>query len=94
MRVLGTGKLNDFCLKHKVASGQAKAWLSEAKAAEWKTPHCIKNRYSNASILHDDIVIFNIKGNHYRLVTKVAYGTQTVLIKWLGTHAAYDKKVW
>lgn len=94
MRVLGTGKLNDFCLKHKVASGQAKAWLSEAKKAEWKTPQDIKNRYSSASFLHDNIVIFNIKGNHYRLVIKVAFGTQIVRILWLGTHAEYDRTAW
>lgn len=94
MRVIGTGKIDDFCQRHKDACGQVKAWLSEAKDAAWKIPQDIKNRYANASFLHDNIVIFNIKGNHYRLVVKVTYSAQTVLIKWLGTHAEYDKQKW
>lgn len=94
MRVIGTGKIDEFCQKHKDACGQVKAWLSEAKDAAWQTPQDIKNRYPSASILPNNIVIFNIKGNHYRLVVKVTYNAQTVLVKWLGTHAEYDKQKW
>ena len=94
MRVIGTDKIDEFCRKHTEACGRVKAWLSEAKNAQWRTPQEIKNRYRSASFLHGNIVIFNIKGNHYRLVVKVAFNTQTVMIKWLGTHAEYDKQTW
>ncbi len=94
MRVIGTDKIDTFCRKHTDGCGQVKAWLSEAKEAVWRTPQDIKDCYASASFLHDNIVIFNIKGNHYRLVVKVAFNTQLVLVKWLGTHAEYGRKKW
>ena len=66
------------------------AWFHEVQAADWKTPVEVTRDYANASIVGDRIV-FNIKGNSYRLVVAVNYRRQIVFIKWLGTHAAYDK---
>ena len=94
MRVIGKGKIVDFCRKHKDACAQVKAWLSEAENASWHTPQDIKNRYSSVSFLPERIVIFNIRGNHYRLVVKIAFNTQVVQVMWLGTHAEYDRKKW
>ena len=68
------------------------SWYYEASAAEWQTPQNIKDRYRSASFLENNVVIFNIKGNKYRLVTKISYKRKTVFIKWIGTHAEYDKK--
>jgi mRNA interferase HigB len=77
--------------KHADAKGQLEAWFVEAENAKWQRPGDIKQRYASASILAGNVVIFNIKGNRYRLVVKVNYAGGVVLVKWFGTHVAYDK---
>ena len=67
-------------------------WIVEVRSANWKTPQSIKDRYRTADFLSGNRVIFNIKGNHFRLVAKVNYGYQIVLVEWIGTHAEYDQK--
>lgn len=59
--------------------------------ADWRTPADVKRAYSNASIIDDERVVFNIKGNAYRLVAAIDYVRQTLFIKWIGAHAEYDK---
>ena len=66
------------------------AWFHEAKQAEWKRPADVKESYGNASIVGADRVVFNIKGNDYRLVTATDYRRGIVFIKWLGSHTEYD----
>lgn len=78
--------------KHADAKGPIESWHQEVQNAEWKSPDEIKKRYGSASFLKGNAVIFNIKGNKYRLVVKVAYNSQTILIVWAGTHAEYDKE--
>jgi len=67
------------------------AWFHEAKQAEWKDPAEVKQHYGNASIVGGDRVVFNIKGNDYRLVTAIDYRRGVVFIKWLGSHKEYEK---
>ncbi len=67
------------------------AWFDEVSKAEWKTTADIKRRYVTASIITAERIVFNIKGNDYRLVVSVDFKTATVWIKWLGTHKDYDK---
>lgn len=67
------------------------AWFDEVSRAEWKTTANIKRRYVTASIVTSERIVFNIKGNDYRLVVSVDFNTATVWIKWLGTHNDYDK---
>lgn len=92
MNVISIKKIRDFGKKHADSRDTLFSWYYEASAAEWRDPQDIKNRYCSASFLENNMVIFNIKGNKYRLVTKVSYTHKTVLIKWIGTHAEYDKK--
>ena len=92
MRVLGRDKLDTFSRKHADAKKALDAWFGEAQSADWQTSQDIKNRYSSADFLANNRVIFNIKGNHYRLVVKVKYENGIALIEWVGTHAEYDKK--
>jgi len=66
------------------------SWFHEVRVAEWKAPTDVARQYANASIVGDRVV-FNIKGNSYRLVVGVDYRRQIVFIKWLGTHTDYDK---
>jgi mRNA interferase HigB len=68
------------------------AWVAEVTNAKWKTSQDIKNRYRSADFLKNNRVIFNVKGNSYRLVAKITYQTAVVLVEWIGTHAEYDKK--
>lgn len=67
------------------------SWFQEARKARWKSSADVKSSYAHASIVGADRVVFNIKGNAYRLVVAVDYRRGIVFIKWLGTHAAYDR---
>lgn len=71
--------------------GQLDAWFAEASRARWRHSAELKRQYANASIVSAERVVFNIKGNDYRLVTAISYRTQVVLILWIGTHEEYDK---
>jgi len=91
MEVIGQGILDDYCRGHGEITSQISAWLAEAKAASWSVPNDIKERYRSASFLPNNHVVFNIKGNRFRLDTKVYYQRKIIVIKRLGTHADYDK---
>ena len=90
MTVVGKGTLDDFKQRHADARSPVDAWLCEVEEAQWNSPHDIKARYATASFLADNRVVFNLKGNSYRLDVKVSYKTQVVLVKRIGTHAEYD----
>lgn len=66
------------------------SWFHEVRRAKWENPSTVKASYSNASIVGADRVVFNIKGNSYRLVIAVDYRRAIVFVKWLGTHREYD----
>ena len=92
MLVVGTDKLERFARKHSNASAALIAWRDEVERSNWNKPQDIKNRYRSADFLPNNRVIFNIKGNHFRLVVKVRHENGIVLIEWIGTHAEYSKK--
>ena len=91
MRVISVRTLRDYWLDHHDAEGALKSWYSEAKSSLWRTPADIKQRYPSADILPGNRVVFNIKGNHYRLVVRIHYNSGIVYIRFVGTHAEYDK---
>lgn len=68
-----------------------KTWYDTALNSDWKSPNDIKGTYANASILKNGRVVFNIKGNSYRLVVRFNFEKQWVFIRFIGTHAEYDK---
>ena len=92
MILLGKGVLDQFTKEHPDANGWIDTWVSDVEGSVWKTPQDIKNKYPSASIISGEVVIFNVKGNHYRLEVKVAYNTVTVLAVWAGTHHEYDRR--
>lgn len=92
MKVLGRDKLMAFSTTHASAKTALDAWFSDAESSNWQTPQDIKDRYRSADFLADNRVIFNIKGNHFRLVVKVRYQNGIVVVEWVGTHAEYSKK--
>lgn len=90
MRVIAVSTLRAFWRRHPDAEQPLKAWHAEVTHAAWNQPADIKARYRSASILKNRRVVFNIKGNDYRLVVAVAYRLQIVYVKFVGTHEAYD----
>lgn len=90
MKVVGKQILEAFKDRHADVRSHVDAWCLEAEEAEWKSSRDIKARYATASFLADNRVVFNLKGNDYRLDVKVSYKSQVVLIKRIGTHAEYD----
>lgn len=92
MLILGLPLLEDFKQHHADVRGQLDAWRNEIERETWQTSQDIKQRFKSADFLADNRVIFNIKGNSYRLVVQVRYRGGIVVIEWVGTHAAYSKK--
>jgi len=91
MKIVAIGTLRRFWSIHPDAEAALKAWHDEAKGAKWKSPADIKADYRSASFLANNRVVFNIRGNRYRLVVSVAYRVGVVFIKFVGTHAEYDR---
>lgn len=89
MKILDREKLEEFKRKHTEARSQVDAWYAEAKEAEWQTTYDIKRKYSSASFLKDNHVVFNIKGNKYRLKVQINYKSKIVVIIKVGTHQEY-----
>ena len=93
MRIIARKTLVDFWERpeHRDAEQPLKAWFAEARVADWRTPADIKTQYRHASILGDNRVAFNIGGNKCRLVVKFHYGTGIGYLRFVGTHAEYDR---
>jgi mRNA interferase HigB len=91
VRVIAKRALRDFWEKHADTEQQLKAWYNEAEQANWKSPNDIKKDYPSASILEDNRMVFNIKRNNYRLIVRINYKYGVVWIRFVGTHAEYDK---
>ena len=92
MRIAGRERLELFCSKHADARAWIERWLADVERAVWRNPHDIRSQYASASLLADSVVIFNVKGNAYRLETAVAYQTGIVSVRWVGTHREYDER--
>jgi len=84
MRIIALKTLRDFWQQHPDAEQPLRAWYHDVKQANWRTPADIKNTYRNASLVGNDRVVFNIKGNDYRLVVVVAYRQGIVYIRYVG----------
>ncbi len=92
MQLVNLKELEALKQSHADARGALDAWRAEVESAQWANPQDVKDRYSTASFLAGERIIFNIKGNSYRLVVKVRFRNGIVLIEWCGTHAEYAKK--
>jgi mRNA interferase HigB len=91
MQVVSRKTLVAFWEKHPRAEAPLSTWFVAARAAEWKTPQDIRNDFSSVDLVGDNRVIFDIGGNNYRLIAHVSYTYKSVLIKFVGTHAEYDR---
>lgn len=91
MRIIAKKILRDFWGLHKDTEQQLQFWHQEASSSNWKNPNEIKRDFPSASILSENRVVFNIRGNAYRLIVKINYRYQMIWIRFIGTHAQYDK---
>ena len=91
MRIIARRRLREFWGAYPDAEEALTAWYREVEKADWSEPAELKEKYRSASIVADNRVVFNIKGNHYRLVVKINYPYRVVYVRFIGTHAEYDK---
>ena len=91
MRIIARKTLRQFWEKHPEAKPAVEAWYRDVRHADWKTPSDIKDVYRNASFVGNNRVVFNIKGNQFRVVIAVQYRYGIVYIRFIGSHQDYDK---
>ena len=97
MRIIARSTLHAFVASlaghkdQKAVKAALDAWFSDVSRADWAGTADVKRRYATASIVSSERVVFNIKGNSYRLVVAIDFEKGIVWIKWLGTHKAYDR---
>lgn len=91
MRVIAKRALRDFWMKHADCEDQLKSWFKETEKSHWRDLNELKSDYPSASILKDNRIVYNIKGNHYRLIVKFNFEFQICWIRFIGTYAEYDK---
>lgn len=89
-RIVAKRTIREFWEKHPDARDYLQTWYETAKGANWKKPEDIKQFYATVSILKNSRVVFNIKGNDYRLVAKINDEKQWLFIRFIGTHKEYD----
>jgi len=90
LRIFTKKTLREYWEKHADCERQLNEWYKIAQKADWKTPHDVKNEFANASIVPNNRVVFNIKGNDYRLVVKFNYQKEWGFIRFIGTHSEYN----
>ena len=93
MRVIAVSNLKEFWRRWPDAERPLRTWLDAAHGAHWAKPTDIPAQFAATSVLKSRRVVFNIKGNDYRLVVAVAYRFGAVYVKFIGTHAEYDRVV-
>jgi mRNA interferase HigB len=90
-RIFAKSTLKNFWAIYPDSEQYLKTWYDTAMSSNWKTPNEVKQTYVTASILKDSRIVFNIKGNSYRLVAKFNFEKQWIFIRFVGTHLEYDK---
>jgi mRNA interferase HigB len=90
MTLVGKRLLNEFARTHASSRDAIAAWTAEVEAASWRSPVDVKARFPSVSVIGSSRVVFNLKGNHFRLDAQINYSAQLVLVRRIGTHAEYN----
>jgi mRNA interferase HigB len=90
MRIIAKGTLREFWTRYPDAEEPLLAWYREIEKEDWTKPSQVKDKYRSASFVGDRVV-FNIKGNDYRLVVRINYPYRVVYVRFIGTHEEYDE---
>jgi mRNA interferase HigB len=91
VRIIAKRTLREFWRRVPQAKEPLSAWYADARSADGASPTAVRRRYRSASILQNNRVVFNIAGNRYRLVVRINYHYRVVYIRFVGTHAEYDR---
>ncbi|MGA9327223.1 MAG: type II toxin-antitoxin system HigB family toxin [Salegentibacter sp.] len=91
MRIIAKRTLRNFWVKHADSEQQLKSWFREIEKTQWTSINELRKDYPSASILQENRIVFNIKGNSYRLIVKFNFEYQICYVRFIGTHAEYDK---
>ena len=91
MRIIALATLRDFWKRHPDAEIPLRSWYALASRADWRRPADVKAAYRSASMVANNRIVFNVKGNDYRLVAAVHYNRGMMFIRFVGTHRDYDK---
>lgn len=91
MRITNSSKLNDFCKKYTVATSAVERWVAIVSKANWKNHFDLKQKFPSADYVGNKRYVFNIKGNHFRLIVVVIFVAENVDVRFIGTHNEYDK---
>ena len=95
MRILGRPRIHAAVKAYAALRGPLKAWVAEVERAEWSEPTDVRTRFPNASVVSKRRIVCRLKGNRFRLVASVRFASESatgiVTVKWIGTHADYDK---
>lgn len=91
MRIISRKVLREFAAKYPQAEQPLDTWYRRVIRITWMTPADVKRDYGTADILPDNRVVFNVSGNHFRLVVRINYHRQAMYIRFIGTHAEYDR---
>ncbi len=91
MRIISTKTLKSYLEEYPQAREQLIAWAEFIEKSNWNSPQELKIDFANASILSNKRVVFNIKGNHFRLIVDIEYRLKIVFVVWFGSHQEYDK---
>lgn len=91
MRIIAKRRLREFWERHPDAKGPLENWYARVRRDKWATPASVTAKYPRASLVGGDRVVFNVKGNDYRLVVAIDYANEIVFIRFIGTHAEYDR---
>ena len=90
-QIFAKSTLREFWEKYPDSEQHLKTWYDTAMNANWESPNDVKQSYATTSILKDSKIVFNIKGNSYRLIVKFNFQKQWAFIRFTGTHSEYDK---
>jgi mRNA interferase HigB len=90
MHILSKATLRTFWEKYPAAELPLRTWFKDVSAANWATPNDVKAQYGTASIIANNRLVFNIKGNDFRLIVKINYEFSVIYIRFVGTHTEYD----
>lgn len=93
MHVISRKRLKEFWGRHKDARGALEEWFKVASGAAWQSLPEVRRVYPHADAV-GDCTVFNVRGNNYRIITKIYYRHQTILVRAVLTHAEYDKDEW
>ncbi len=90
MNIVSHKTLRDFYQKHPAARSSVEAWYRVARRSRWASPQDVKRDFNSVDFVADSRAIFNIGGNNYRLVVRISYQRQSMMVKFIGTHKEYD----